>query len=106
EGYLSGSKDEQWWRQNLDLGSYYSYRSIVEAVHHYDIGYGKNYNYYHNPETDQWSVIPWDLDLTWDDAMFGDGNEPFKSRVLSKQTFEQEYQNRLRELRDLLYNEE
>ena len=28
---------QQWWRDNLDLPRYYSYRAIVECIHHYDI---------------------------------------------------------------------
>ncbi len=104
--YNGGSQTDDWWRANLNLENYYSYRSIVEAIHHYDIGYGKNYFYFHDPVTDKWQVMPWDLDLTWANNMFGDGNEPFKSRVLSRPTFALEYRNRLREIRDLLYNPE
>jgi hypothetical protein len=95
-----------WWRENVDLDRYYSYRSIVEAIHHYDIGYGKNYYYLHNSETDQWQVHPWDLDLTWANNMFGNGDEPFRSRALAIPELAQEYRNRLREIRDLLYNPE
>jgi hypothetical protein len=102
--YEGSTPSDDWWRQNLDLETYYGYRAIVEAVHHYDIGYGKNYFYYLDPETDRWMALPWDLDLTWADNMFGDGNEPFKSRVLSRPAFSLEYRNRLREIRDLLYN--
>ena len=99
---------DQWWSDNLDLNEYYSYRAIVEGIHQYDIGSGKNYFYYHNPDTNKWEVIPWDLDLTWANNMYGDGNEPFKSRVLasSQTTFNQDYRNRMREIRDLLYNPE
>jgi hypothetical protein len=104
--YTNTTPTDDWWRQNLDLESYYSYRSIVEAIHHYDIGDGKNYFYYHNPETNQWSVVPWDIDLTWANNMYGSGNEPFKNRVLNRPEFSLEYKNRLRELRDLLYNAE
>ena len=46
-----GNPNENWWRTNMDLSRYYSYRTIVEGIHHYDIGYGKNYFYYLNPET-------------------------------------------------------
>jgi hypothetical protein len=38
--------------------------------------------------------------------MFGSGNEPFQSRVLEIPEFELEYRNRMREIRDLLYNPE
>ena len=67
-------------RENIDLESYYSYRSIVEAIHHYDIdeSAGKELFYYHDPETGQWSVHPWDLDLTWANNMYGGGHEPFR----------------------------
>ena len=95
-----------WWKQNFNLDSYYNYRSIVEAIHHYDIAGGKNYFYYHNPETNKWETLPWDLDLTWANNMFGNGNEPFRSRVLAIPEFALDYRNRLREIRDLLYNSE
>jgi len=99
------TKDEQWWRENLDLPRYYSYRSILECIHHYDIYAGKNYFYYHNPQTGHWSVLPWDIDLSWADNMHGTGQEPFyRAGLLLRPTFKLEFQNRLRELRDLLFN--
>ena len=104
--YNGGSPSDSWWRANLNLPAYYSYRAICEAIHHYDIGDGKNYDYYLNPQTGRWQVIPWDIDLTWADNMYGGGDEPFNSRVLSRPAFRIEYQNRLREIRDLLYNPE
>jgi len=104
--YESGTQTATWWDENLNLESYYSYRSIVEGIHHYDIGNGKNYFFYHNPETDKWETIPWDLDLTWANNMFGNGNEPFKNRVLPIPEFGIDYRNRMREIRDLLYNVE
>jgi spore coat protein CotH len=106
--YHGPEQPEDWWRRNLNLPSYYSYRSILECIHHYDVdeGAGKNYDYYHNPKTGQWQVIPWDLDLTWADHMYGNGEEPFKQRVARRQPFRMEYFNRMREIRDLLYNPE
>ena len=105
------SQTDQWFRDNLDLDSYYSYRTILEAIHHYDIGAGKNYFFYHNPETDKWITTVWDLDLTWSDNMYGDGNEPFRNTVLGTSGGQPlypalmvEYRNRIRELRDLLWN--
>ena len=103
--YKSGDVEDSWWRANFDLDRYYSFRSILEAIHHYDVNNEKNYFYFHNPDTDQWSILPWDIDQTWADNMFGSGTEPFKRYgVLRKDAFEMEYQNRLRELRDLLFN--
>ena len=112
-GYSSNST-EQWWRNNFDLEGYYSFRAITEAIHNGDIGYGKNYFYYRNPTTGKWSIFPWDLDLTWAETMYGNGNEPFKARVLysnknytgPRQPYYTEYQARLREIMDLLFNSE
>ena len=104
--YNSRQQSEEWWRTNLDLPRYYSYRAILECIHHYDISDGKNYDYYFNPQAPKWQVIPWDLDLSWADHRYGGGEEPFKSRVLSHPAFQLEYQNRLREIRDLLFNPE
>jgi hypothetical protein len=104
--YQRGDQTEEWWRRNLNLPSYYSYRSILECIHHYDVdeGAGKNYDYYRNPKTGLWQVVPWDLDLTWADHMYGNGEEPFKQRVARRQPFRLEYFNRMREIRDLLFN--
>ncbi len=106
---------ETWWRTHLNLESYYSYQTIVQAIHHYDIADGKNYFYYHHPQDGRWTVLPWDLDLTWADNMYRGGqtggNEPFKSRVLSDfssnarfPAIAREFRNRVREIRDLLWN--
>lgn len=104
--YHRPNLSEEWWRDNFDLNGYYSYRAITECIHHYDVGEGKNYNYYHNPLTGRWQITPWDLDLTWADHMYGSGAEPFSYRVLRQPVFALEYRNRLREIRDLLFNPE
>lgn len=102
---LRTSDPDAWWTDTVDLARYYSYRSILEAVHHYDVGSGKNYFFYHNLADRRWQVIPWDVDLTWGDFMYGDGNEPFvASGLLTRTPFRQGYQQRLAELRDLLFN--
>lgn len=97
---------QEWWEQNLELDSYYNYRAIVDTIHHYDIGDGKNYFFYLNSETNKWRTLPWDLDLTFADNMYGSGAEPFKSRVINASPFKIAFENRFRELRDLLCNEE
>ncbi len=104
--YRRGNLPDSWWEATFDLRGYYSYRAICECIHHYDVSDGKNYDYYHNPETGHWQILPWDIDLTWADNMYGGGDDPFKRRVLSRPAFRLEYQNRLREIRDLLFNPE
>jgi len=101
---MATEQNSDWWRKNLDLDRYYSYRAIIEAIHHYDIDQGKNYFYFVDPTTQKWSVHPWDLDATWTDKMPGSGDEPFLTRVLDHPEFQIDYQNRMRELRDLLFN--
>jgi hypothetical protein len=109
------NRTDDWWRENLDLPRYYSYQAILQAIHHYDVCCGKNYYYFNNPDTGRWIVLPWDLDLTWDDGMYvggvSGGTEPFRSRVLSdfstsplRPELTLEFKNRVREIRDLLYN--
>lgn len=93
----------QGWPGNVDLDRYYAYRSVVEATHHYDIGSGKNYFFYHNLAANQWQTIPWDVDLSWGEHMYGDGNEPLRP-VLDRSPFREAYQRRLSELSDLLLN--
>jgi hypothetical protein len=102
--YSSTRQPEAWWRAQLNLPAYFSYRAVCECIHHYDLDAGKNYDYYLNPTNRRWQVIPWDIDLTWADTMFGRGEEPFKRRVLIYPAFQLEYQNRVREIRDLLFN--
>lgn len=102
--YRNGNPTAQWWRDHLDLEKYFSYRTIVEGIHHYDIAYGKNYFYYHNPETAKFEVHPWDLDLTWANNMYGNGNHDFKIKVAQNPAFNIDYQNRVREVMDLVYN--
>ncbi|HLH53601.1 MAG TPA: CotH kinase family protein [Verrucomicrobiae bacterium] len=104
--YMRPNTTDPWWKENFDLTNFYSYRAICECIHHYDVDQGKNYDYYHNPQTGRWEIIPWDIDLTWADNMYGSGEDPFKRRVLSRSNFRRDYQNRVREIRDLLFNPE
>ncbi len=104
--YTYANPDPSWWRGAVNLDKYYSYRSIIEAVHHYDIDQGKNFFYFNNPVDNKWSVHPWDLDGAWYEKMPGSGVEPFFTPVLGNPHFNLEYQNRLREVRDLLFNPE
>src|SRR5207237_10284961 len=60
-----------------------------------------------NPGSPRWIVIPWDLDLTWSERMYGHGFEPFyRSGLLARPPLKEQYQERLAEIRDLLFNPE
>ncbi|MBN1441306.1 MAG: CotH kinase family protein, partial [Planctomycetes bacterium] len=106
--YQSTSPAIQWWRDNLDLEDYYGFRAIATVIHDYDIHAGKNYFYFNNPVTRKWQVFNWDLDLTWTTTYGGGG----LTGPLSPYTIDRfpelmlEYRNRMREIRDLLFNPE
>ncbi len=119
---------DQWWRTNWNLLNYYSYQAIVQGIHHFDIAYDKNYFYYYNSATRLWQVMSWDLDLTWAHNMYDPGDagiDRLAERILtparesgtgaqsgtsvmrltgSRPAFEIEFRNRVREIRDLLFN--
>ncbi|MDB6136263.1 MAG: hypothetical protein JWM59_4506 [Verrucomicrobiales bacterium] len=124
--FLRYTSTEAWWRANCDLPNYYNYRSIIDCIHHYDIGDGKNYFYYRNPLTTRWTALPWDLDLTWQDNAYradtgiaglspsSNSTEPFFSRVFGPSqagtgpipALRMEMRNRVREVQDLLFTKE
>ncbi|MDG2381439.1 MAG: lamin tail domain-containing protein [Pirellulaceae bacterium] len=103
----------EWWRTNVDLDGYYSYRSVVEALNHSDIRDRENSLLYFNSETKKWSMLPWDVDLLYEefDRWGPDGVqnasplEQFR-KALKYKEIEIEFQNRARELQDLLLNNE
>lgn len=105
--YRQGTRTADWWRQNLDLDQYYSFRAIMLAIHDYDNHAGKNYFYFNHPETGRWAVFNWDLDLTWTTTYGGGGGaDPLNSYVLAIPEFTRDFNNRVREIRDLLFNPE
>ena len=116
-GYPS---DRQWWEENTNLDVYYSYRTICDVVHHYDLTDRWNCLYYANPETGRWWMIPWDYDHSWDTDIYTDDDEYWK-QVLTRRFFTGHsvgtpstyhefadciiaFQNRVRALSDLLLN--
>ncbi|MEA3367616.1 MAG: lamin tail domain-containing protein, partial [Planctomycetota bacterium] len=75
-----------------------------------DMHAGKNYFYYHDPVTDKWSVINWDIDLCWTTTYNGGGglgplydDNPYV-HLLDLPELRVAYNNRVREIVDLLFN--
>ena len=56
-----------WWEENLNWESYFAWYAINLAVNNSDLRPDENVNYYHNQDTGQWYILPWDLDLTFED---------------------------------------
>ncbi|MCK4999163.1 MAG: lamin tail domain-containing protein [Anaerohalosphaera sp.] len=103
---LTTSKPATWWDTNIDLAEYYSYNATGILINNSDRRYNQNCLKYHDPVTDKWLMLPWDLDLTFE---YGPHNydEPNWEHFfysLSHDQFEIAYKNRARELQDLLFN--
>jgi hypothetical protein len=92
-----------WWRTYVDLDAYYRYNAVHNAVNNSDQRPESNCVYYHNTNG-QWTMIPWDLDLTFESTNhFYPVPEHFQY-VLQHDEGLIEYKNRVRELKDLLIN--
>jgi len=106
------SKPESWWATNWNLARYYSYQAVVQAIHHYDICYDKNFFYYFNPSNRLWEICAWDLDLIWANNMYDAGcggkdrvyQRIFDEATPAKPNIGIAYRNRVREFRDLFWN--
>ncbi len=105
----------EWWRENFNLDVYYSFNSVNLAVNNSDMRYAgsgqRNVMVYRDPVSSLWHTLPWDLDLTFENAphlvQYGDTEtwERFHY-LLEHAEFEAAYQSRARELLDLLFNGE
>ena len=113
-GYnLRPSQPIPWWRENVDLEGYYGYRSVVEAINHSDVRDFENMLLFFNPETELWSMLPWDVDLLFEEfdrwgpegVQNASPLEQFR-KALAHEELLIEFQNRARELQDLLLNDD
>lgn len=97
-----------WWEANLNWDVYFAWNIINHVANNSDIRPNENVNYYRNQVTGQWYVIPWDLDLTFEDAPHL--GTPVTTRENIRTLMEDHpaaklaYDNRLREVTDLLLN--
>ena len=56
----------EWWRANLELSSYYSWRAVLEALNDSDKRELANVAYFRDPNTGRWSIHSWDSDLLYE----------------------------------------
>lgn len=94
-----------WWESNADLQTYYSSKAVGIACNDSDRRPEANCSYYNNPVTGKWTLLPWDLDLSFEWGEHYTDWEHWKY-VLSYPEANIEYKNRCRELLDLLFNPE
>ena len=104
-GYNS-RQSVDWWRSNVELDVYFSFRAVNRAVNNMDLREGWNICMYHDPVTNLWSVIPWDLDMLYMPVTHWSGVMNFQNALSQHAVFALEYRNRARELEDLLFSEE
>ena len=100
-GYNS-SQTIEWWRANVDLQAYYSFRAVGREINNHDMRENWNYVLYHNTN-DRWTVIPWDLDLLYTPVTHWSGVVNIQNCLSQHSELNIEYENRGRELQDLLF---
>lgn len=113
-GYnFSPNQPEAWWRTNVDLEKYYSWRAVNEAVNNTDIRDQENVVYFRDPQSGRWHIEPWDCDLLYEqlDRWGPEATQapsPYEQvrRCLLVNALNLEFKNRARELQDLLLNED
>ena len=89
----------KWWRENMDLQSYYSFHAINRLVSNIDLRPGANHCFYRNPERG-WAPVPWDLDMQLIPCTHQAGHID-QTRVLEVKELRTEFRNRAREILDL-----
>lgn len=105
-----------WFRGNVHLPRYFNWRAITEAVNQTDRREQENVVYFRNPGPDdrRWEIYPWDVDLLyerfdrWGPQATQNSNNLNQyeqmGRLLLHPELRTEFQNRARELQDLLLN--
>jgi len=91
----------KWWKENLNLQRYYSFRALNRVVNNMDLRDRYNVYYYHDPQTNLWTAIPWDMDMLYCPCTHWSGVLNIQN-CLSHPELRIGYQNRGRELQDLL----
>jgi hypothetical protein len=116
---VSAIQPVSWFRDNVDLPAYYSWRGVTEAINQTDRREQENVVYFRRPPAalggdGRWMIIPWDCDLLYEN--FDRWGPQSVQTAVNLQQYEQisrcllhpeiltEFQNRARELQDLLLN--
>ena len=110
-GYNTANQTEAWFRANVDLVKYFSWRAVNEAVNNTDIRDRENVVYFRDPASGRWHLQPWDCDLLYEqlDRWGPQATQATVAyeqirRALGHPSIRIEFQNRARELQDLLLN--
>lgn len=117
---LRPERVDAWLLEHINYDQWYRYHAIVDAVRHYDVApniteHLKNRYYYFEPSTQTplgrlW-VMPWDSDTSWG-PNWNAGEDLCKQAIYGyygsspRPDFVRDYQNSVRELRDLAWTAE
>jgi len=93
-----------WWRKNMHMPTYYTFRSINRIISNVDLRDGWNHVCYHNPDG-QWYPVPWDLDMLIIPETHWQGAVNLEKSLRQHRTLKIEFKNRARELMDLLVDD-
>jgi len=103
-----------WFQNNVDLPEYYSWRAVTEAINQTDRREQENVVYFRRPSDNRWQILPWDCDLLYENfdrwgpqsVQTAVNLQQYEqiSRALIHPTILTDFQNRSRELQDLLLN--
>ncbi len=106
QGLHSSGTSQSQWEANLDFDDYFAFNAMNLAINNSDMRPQENVNYYHNSETGKWHILPWDIDLTFEDAPhLGRGDTSAWERIyhcLRYSSINQAYENKVREILNLL----
>ncbi len=97
----------EWWRRTVDLERYFGYHAISIITVRYDQKLNHNHMLYRHPQRG-WTVIPWDADLSFRTVRYDPHHHrwhPYLKDCLAHAPYWIAYQNRGRELLDLLFND-
>ncbi|MGD1977949.1 MAG: lamin tail domain-containing protein [Akkermansiaceae bacterium] len=104
----NNTNTEAWWREHMDIPSYVTFRAVNRAVGNVDLRNGANHYFYHrglaDGTPDKWVVIPWDLDMMLISMGHWSGTIR-QERCLNHPAIRVEYQNRCREVMDLMLSD-
>lgn len=115
---LNSSPGEAWVKDNLDIASWVNYFAVQSLIANRDYGQKNYYLYNDSNDTQLWSLLPWDMDLSFghqwnfaenyfdDDLIWNDGLYVYMGgnhliqRLIATPQFTSMYTRRLRTLTD------
>ncbi|HEY6562857.1 MAG TPA: CotH kinase family protein, partial [Pirellulaceae bacterium] len=99
-GSSASTQNEAYWRANMNLFSYYTFRAANRILGNVDVREGYNHYFYNNP-VGGWTVMPWDCDMMFIAETHWSGTIQQKA-CLNVPVLALEYANRAREMLDLV----